>query len=91
MVKRPSLAQSMKSVQQSPMRVIADTAAAGAPHPTGGARGYFAATRAGMKRVTAVVDPMEHRKLKRLSADTGRSIEDLMREALTDLFAKQGI
>jgi len=49
---------------------------------------YHAATRAGMKRVTVVVEPEDHRRVKRLSADTDRSIEDLMREALADLLAK---
>ena len=49
---------------------------------------YFAATREGMKRVTVVVAPDEHKKLKRLAVDADRSIEDLMREALGDLFAK---
>jgi hypothetical protein len=49
---------------------------------------YFAATREGMKRITVAVAPEEHKKLKRLAVDAGRSIEDLMREALADLFAK---
>jgi hypothetical protein len=42
----------------------------------------------GLKRITVAVDPDEHKKLKRLAVDAGRSIEDLMREALADLFAK---
>jgi uncharacterized membrane-anchored protein len=41
-----------------------------------------------MKRLTVVVLPEEHRRIKRLSADTDRSIEDLMREALAALLAK---
>jgi hypothetical protein len=49
---------------------------------------YYAATRAGMKRLTVVVEPEEHRRVKRLSADTDRSIEGLMREALADLLSK---
>lgn len=44
--------------------------------------------RIGMKRLTVVVEPEEHRRVKRLSADTDRSIEDLMREALGDLLSK---
>lgn len=54
--------------------------------PQGG--GYYAATRAGKKRLTVVVEPDDHRRVKRLSADSDRSIEDLMREALNDLLAK---
>ena len=86
MMKRPILAESMKSVQPG-------SPAPRAPKPGDAARPegsyYFAATRAGLKRTVAVA-PEEHKRLKRLSADTGRSIEDLMREALADLFVKLG-
>lgn len=92
MSKRPSLAASMKAVgAQTPPPVTAIVksapAPASAPDRAEGKR-YHAATRAGMKRVTVVVEPEEHRRVKRLSADTDRSIEDLMREALADLLAK---
>ena len=89
-VKRPSLAERMKLVQQAPMPVAAAPVPApvSVPEQQGEGRRYFANTRVGMKRVTAVVAPEEHRRLKRLSADTGCSIEELMREALADLFAK---
>jgi hypothetical protein len=85
MTRRPSLAESMKSVQNAapapaPPRVVPERAREGRP--------YFAATREGLKRITVAVDPDEHKKLKRLAVDAGRSIEDLMREALADLFAK---
>jgi hypothetical protein len=49
---------------------------------------YFAATRAGKRRLTLVVAPEEHRRVKRLSADTARTMEDLLREALMDLLRK---
>ncbi len=88
MVKRPNLAESMKSVQQQAPAAPYAVAPASVERPEG--KRYFAATRAGMKRVTVAVSPEEHRRLKRLSADAGRSIEDLMREALADLFAKHG-
>ena len=90
MSKRPSLAASMKAVgTQTPPPVarIVESAPAPALDRAEGKR-YHAATRAGMKRVTVVVEPEEHRRVKRLSADTDRSIEDLMREALADLLAK---
>jgi len=75
----------MKAVgaQVSPAAPIAEAVAV----PPEGKR-YHAATRAGMKRLTVVVEPEDHRRVKRLSADTDRSIEDLMREALADLLAK---
>ncbi len=90
MSKRPSLAASMKAVGAQttpPVAPIAESAPAQTPDRAEGKR-YPAATRAGMKRVTVVVEPEEHRRVKRLSADTDRSIEDLMREALADLLAK---
>ena len=92
MSKRPSLAASMKAVgaQTTPpvtAIVIVESAPVPVPDRAEGKR-YHAATRAGMKRVTVVVEPEEHRRVKRLSADTDRSIEDLMREALADLLAK---
>jgi hypothetical protein len=64
MSKRPSLAESMRSIAP---------AAAGEPKP------YFAATRAGKKRITVLVEPAEHKRLKHLAVDAERSIEDLMR------------
>jgi uncharacterized membrane-anchored protein len=93
MAKRPSLAESMKAVarpvpavasmdEQRP--VLLETSAA----PAEPATKYRAKTREGMKRLTVVVDPAEHRRVKRLSADTDRSIEDLMREAIASLLEK---
>ncbi len=89
MSKRPSLAESMKAVgaQTPPAAPIVEATSAPAPDHAERKR-YHAATRAGMKRVTVVVEPEDHRRVKRLSADTDRSIEDLMREAIADLLAK---
>ena len=90
MSKRPSLAESMKAVGAQtppPAAPIVEATPMPAPDRAEGKR-YHAATRAGMKRVTVVVEPEEHRRVKRLSADTDRSIEDLMREALADLLQK---
>jgi uncharacterized membrane-anchored protein len=79
----------MKAVSGQAPHVAAPVAQPAAPimERTEGKR-YYAATRAGMKRLTVVVEPEEHRRVKRLSADTDRSIEDLMREALADLLSK---
>lgn len=94
MAKRPSLADSMNAVARAPAASVRE------PEPTPVApivkttteegRGYFAATRQGKKRVTFQTSESDHRRLKRLSADTGRSIEALMAEALADLFIKTG-
>ena len=90
MSKRPSLAESMKAVGAQtppPAAPIVEATPMPAPDRAEGKR-YHAATRAGMKRLTVVVEPEDHRRVKRLSADTDRSIEDLMREALADLLQK---
>lgn len=69
-----------------------DTPPGGTPQPeeakTTTPKGYFAASRAGKRRLTLIVEPTDHRRLKHLSADTDRSIEDLLREALADLLRK---
>lgn len=100
MSKRPSLADSMKALaaKSAPPPVPMKAAVAKtAPRPKaekkaepeeGERKPFFAATREGLKRITVAVAPDEHKRLKRLSVDAGRSIEDLMREALADLFAK---
>ncbi|WP_232831712.1 ribbon-helix-helix domain-containing protein [Pseudogemmobacter bohemicus] len=90
MSKRPSLAESMKAVRpaSAPAAPIVEPATQPERPPEG--KRYYAATRAGMKRLTVVVEPEDHRRVKRLSADTDRSIEDLMREALADLLDKHG-
>lgn len=92
MTKRPSLAATMKAVKDAPasapVAVLVPPQAP--PAPTKTPKPYFAATREGMKRVAVSLPPEEHRRLKRLAVDTERSIEDLMREAVADLFAKNG-
>jgi len=97
MSKRPSLADTMKAVAAqkatpplpAPERVAErQSHQPRDPSKEGESKRYFAATREGMKRITVAVAPEEHKRLKRLSVDAGRSIEDLMREALADLFAK---
>lgn len=101
MSRRPSLADTMKAVAAKaaspsvPMKTIAPKPAApakaqkeGDGEAEGARKPFFAATREGLKRITVAVAPDEHKRLKRLSVDAGRSIEDLMREALADLFAK---
>ena len=97
MSRRPSLADTMKAVaaKATPSPVPMKEAV---PKPAGQAKAqkeeegerkpFFAATREGLKRITVAVAPDEHKRLKRLSVDAGRSIEDLMRESLADLFAK---
>jgi hypothetical protein len=49
-----------------------------------------ARTRQGKKLIAAPVDRSAHRQLKMLAAEQERSAEELIREALRDLFAKYG-
>lgn len=83
--KRPSLAESMSKVRQAPVQVIE----APAPVTPTAAAKEKAASREGMKRATALLSPDEHRRLKRLSVDSGDSIEALLHEAVTDLLQKR--
>lgn len=84
--KRPSLAESMSKVRQAPVQVIETTV----PVPVASiAAKEKPASREGMKRATALLSPDEHRRLKRLSVDSGDSIEALLHEAITDLLQKR--
>lgn len=87
MAKRPSLAQSMKSVAQAPARLVPVQAEPVAALP---AERPKAATRVGMKRATAILTPADHRRLKLLSLNTGVNLEDLLAEAVADLLTKHG-
>jgi hypothetical protein len=51
---------------------------------------FKARTREGKKMIAAPVDPAARQQLKVLAAELDRKAEDLMREALRDLFTKYG-
>lgn len=89
-MKRSSLTHTMKAIEGArPVRVVAiDVAAQPAPV---GARRAMPTFRDGKKRVMTPLSVNDHRRLKRLSADTGDTMEALMVEAVTDLFAKRGV
>jgi hypothetical protein len=50
--------------------------------------GYYAATRAGKKKVTASLDPAAHKQLRQLGLDRDMTTEALLVEAINDLFKK---
>jgi hypothetical protein len=52
--------------------------------------GFFAATRAGKKKVTATLAPAAHKQLKGLAVERDGTTEALLTEAINDLFAKYG-
>lgn len=53
-------------------------------------RVYRARSREGKRPISAPVDPAAKVTLKILSAETGHTQEDLIREAIRDLFTKHG-
>jgi hypothetical protein len=53
--------------------------------------GFYAATRAGKKKVTAALDPTIHKQLKGLALDKEVTTEALLAEAISDLLKKHGI
>ena len=52
------------------------------------ASGFYAATRAGKKKVTASLDPAAHKQLRQLGLDRDMTTEALLVEAINDLFKK---
>lgn len=100
--KRPSLAETMRqAVQVDPPSTAAPIPAPlaiqpAAPHPskpdtTTRPAGFYAATRAGKKKVTAALDPTTHKQLKSLAVDKEVTTEALLAEAISDLLIKHGI
>ena len=94
MAKRPSLAERMREVA-TPDAQLSDAS----PSPTdrqsessekrpARASGYYAATRAGKKKVTASLDPAAHKQLRQLGLDRDMTTEALLIEAINDLFKK---
>ena len=94
MAKRPSLAERMREVatpdappsDASPSTTTrqSESSEKRAAH----ASGFYAATRAGKKKVTASLDPAAHKQLRQLGLDRGMTTEALLIEAINDLFKK---
>ena len=90
--KRPSLAERMQKVARpepaaapvTPPRSVTQPA----PEPEG--RGFYAATRAGKKKLTTAVDPGAHLQFRHLALELDKKGEALLIEAINDLFTKYG-
>ena len=90
--KRPSLAESMRqAVRPEPEASPPPSPAQASPAAPRPATGFYAATRAGKKKVTAALDPSVHKQLKSLAVARDTTTEALLTEAIADLFAKHGI
>ena len=90
MPKRPSLAERMREVA-APDASPGDeplTTTANASKASEERSGYYAATRAGKKKVTASLDPAAHKQLRQLGLDRDMTTEALLIEAINDLFKK---
>src|ERR1700693_722149 len=90
--KRPSLAESLQRAarQELPPPVTSASESARSRLAASPAEGFYAATRAGKKKVTATLDPAMHKQLKGLAVERDTTTEALLVEAITDLFAKHG-
>ncbi len=91
--KRPSLAETMRHAVSAPEPVFAPPTAAAQPmpvEPPNREAGYYAATRQGKKKVTAALEPADHKRLRQLGLERDATNEALLTEAISDLFAKYG-
>jgi hypothetical protein len=92
MPKRPSLAERMRDVATPDAPSDEEPQAATAREPQTSdmrpASGFYAATRAGKKKVTASLDPAAHKQLRQLGLDRDMTTEALLIEAINDLFKK---
>ena len=95
MSKRPSLAETMRQAVAASDPVPAPPAPpapaqVNPPEPSSRERGFYAATRAGKKKVTATLVPADHKRLRQLALERDATTEALLTEAISDLFAKYG-
>ena len=61
-----------------------------APTPQPEAQTHRPPSRRGLKALTVWVDPAVHQQLRIMALEQNRSAEDMLREALADLFQKHG-
>lgn len=90
MTKRANLAAALQSATRSGEGVVAAAAASAAQSAE--ATRFIARTpsRVGKKTVAAHFDPAVSRQLKEIGIPHDRSTQDLLREAINDLFTKYG-
>lgn len=96
MSKRPSLAESLRSVATAPALAPAAPQPVAMPLPStmlprkDREQGFYAATRVGKRKVTAPLDPPDHKRLRQLALERDATTEVLLTEAISDLFVKYG-
>jgi hypothetical protein len=85
-MKKPSLGAALKQATQQPERVAPAVRVAERAGKTSAAP----PSRVGKKAITAFFDPAVSKQLKQLGLERDATVQDLMREALNDLFQKHG-
>jgi hypothetical protein len=90
--RRPSLAETMqKMARPEPAAVPATAGPVSQPMTSEPeSRGFYAATRAGKKKITTAVDPAAHVQFRQLALELDKKGEALLIEAINDLFRKYG-
>jgi hypothetical protein len=86
--KRPSLAETMQKAARPEAVAVPLTPTEPAVEREG--RGFYAATRAGKKKLTTAVDPGAHLQFRQLALELDKKGEALLIEAINDLFGKYG-
>jgi hypothetical protein len=93
-MKRPSLAeQRQRAARPEPAprpEPVSERTATTPANDRGRSHGFYAATRAGKKKLTAAVAPDVHLRFRQLGLEVGKGNEALLVEAISDLFTKYG-
>ncbi len=89
MAKTPSLAAALNAANNKPT-IVSTTAGPATAKPRGAKAPapQLKPSRVGKKPITGFFDPAVSRQLKQVALDQDSSIQELMREALNDLFEK---
>jgi hypothetical protein len=90
--KKPSLAAALHQASGQPVAVAAPEAPSRAAlvRREHGAEALPKPSRAGTRAIGGHFDPAVARQLRLIAADEGATIQQLLREALNDLFQKRG-
>jgi hypothetical protein len=90
-MKRPSLAETMqRAARPETSRPPAAERLSSVANEEDQPRRFYAATRAGKKKITATVTPDVHLRFRQLGLEAGKGNETLLTEAISDLFVKYG-
>ena len=83
MSKRPSLAESMKSIADEPARPALNSAPTSEAAPKGRAK-----SRLGKKLILVPLDPEMHLRLRHRALDEGRTVEAFVQAAMAAYLSK---